>query len=193
MKQASVSSTGGASATASRRKSRRDWQKLQRKPFHDLKISSTRISPVVERCPPFIHSHIRCRPFAGKTDVTLQRSVSDGGDRSSSERTGGKSMSATIINIIIQLIAGAVGGNAAGAGLKDYNLGTPGNTIAGALGGLGGGQILTALLPMLAGTAENVDIGSVLGQAVGGGVLGAIVTVVVGLIKNTMVGQPAKR
>jgi hypothetical protein len=101
-------------------------------------------------------------------------------------------MSATIINIIIQLIAGAVGGNAAGAGLKDYNLGTLGNTIAGALGGIGGGQILTALLPMLAGAAENVDISSVIGQAVGGGVVGAIVTVVVGLIKNTMVRQPAK-
>jgi hypothetical protein len=97
-------------------------------------------------------------------------------------------MSATIINIIIQLIAGAVGGNAAGAGY----LGTLGNTIAGALGGVGGGQILTALLPMLAGTAENVDIGAVIGQAVGGGVAGAIVTFVVGLIKNTMVGQPAK-
>jgi hypothetical protein len=101
-------------------------------------------------------------------------------------------MSATIINIIIQLIAGAVGGNAAGAGLKNYDLGTLGNTIAGALGGVGGGQILTALLPMLAGAADNVDIGSVIGQAVGGGVLGAIVTVVVGIIKNTMVGQPAK-
>ena len=81
---------------------------------------------------------------------------------------------------------------AAGAGLKDYNLGTLGNTIAGALGGVGGGQILTTLLPMLAGTAENVDIGSVIGQAVGGGVAGAIVTFVVGLIKNTMVGQTAK-
>ena len=45
---------------------------------------------------------------------------------------------------------------------------------------------------MLAGTAENVDIGSVIGQAVGGGVAGAIVTFVVGLIKNTMVGQTAK-
>jgi hypothetical protein len=54
------------------------------------------------------------------------------------------------------------------------------------------GRTLTALLPMLAGTAENVDIGSVVGQAVGGGVLGAIVTVIVGLIKNTMTGQPAK-
>jgi hypothetical protein len=105
---------------------------------------------------------------------------------------GSKSMSATIINIIIQLIAGAVGGNAAGAGLKNYDLGTLGNTIAGALGGVGGGQILTALLPMLAGTADNVDIGAIIGQAVGGGVAGAIVTFVVGLIKNTMAGQPAR-
>ena len=70
-------------------------------------------------------------------------------------------MSVTIINIIIQLIAGAVGGNAAGAGLKNYDLGTLGNTIAGALGGVGGGQILSALLPMLAGAADNVDIGAI--------------------------------
>jgi hypothetical protein len=39
-------------------------------------------------------------------------------------------MSATIINLIIQLIACAVGGNAAGAASKDVNLGTLGNTIA---------------------------------------------------------------
>ena len=101
-------------------------------------------------------------------------------------------MSAVITNLIVQLIAGAVGGNAAGAALKDYDLGKLGNTIAGALGGVGGGQILTALLPMLAGTTGNVDIGAILGQAVGGGVAGAIVTFVVGLIKNAMAGQAAK-
>jgi hypothetical protein len=38
----------------------------------------------------------------------------------------------TLINLVIQLIAGVVGGNAAGAALKDYNLGNIGNTIAGA-------------------------------------------------------------
>jgi hypothetical protein len=37
----------------------------------------------------------------------------------------------TVINLIIQLISGVVGGNAAGAALKDYNLGNLGNTIAG--------------------------------------------------------------
>ena len=45
-----------------------------------------------------------------------------------------------IINLIIQLIAGVAGGNAVGAALKDYNLGALGNTIAGAIGGVGGGQ-----------------------------------------------------
>ena len=80
-------------------------------------------------------------------------------------------------------VGGVSRADAAGAGLKNL-----GNTIAGALGGVGGGQILTALLPMLAGTAGNVDIGAIIGQAVGGGVAGAIVTCVVGLIKNTMAG-----
>lgn len=98
-------------------------------------------------------------------------------------------MSATLINLIIQLIAGAVGGNAAGAALKDYDLGKLGNTIAGALGGAGGGQLLQVLIPMLAGTAGNVDIGAMLGQAVGGGIAGAIVTFIVGLVKNALAGQ----
>ena len=95
-------------------------------------------------------------------------------------------MSATIINLIIQLIAGAVGGNAAGAASKDISLGTLGNTIAGAVGGVGGGQLLSALIPMMAGAGNNVDIGALASQAVGGGVAGAIVAGVVGLIKNKM-------
>ena len=99
-------------------------------------------------------------------------------------------MSATLINLIIQLIAGAIGGNAVGAGLKNFDLGTNGNTIAGALGGAGGGTLLTALLPILQGAAGGVDIGQLLGQAVGGGVAGAIVTAIVGLIKMRW---PAKR
>ena len=41
-------------------------------------------------------------------------------------------MSGTVINIIIQLIAGAIGGNVVGNALKDYDLGTLGNSISGA-------------------------------------------------------------
>jgi hypothetical protein len=77
-------------------------------------------------------------------------------------------MSATIINLIIQLIAGVVGGNAAGAASKDISLGTFGNTIAGAVGGVGGGQLLSALIPMMAGAGNNLDIGALASQAVGG-------------------------
>jgi hypothetical protein len=44
-------------------------------------------------------------------------------------------MPAEVINLIIQIIAGAIGGNAVGAGMKDASLGSAGNTIAGARGG----------------------------------------------------------
>ncbi len=96
-------------------------------------------------------------------------------------------MDPNIINIIIQLIAGAIGGNAAGAAMKNASLGGAGNTIAGAIGGLGGGQLLTALIPMLQGTAGGgLDIGAIIGQVVGSGVGGAILTAIVGMIKNSM-------
>ena len=49
-------------------------------------------------------------------------------------------MSGTIINLIIQLIGGAIGGNGIGAAMKNVNLGPAGNTIAGALGGAAGGR-----------------------------------------------------
>ena len=101
-------------------------------------------------------------------------------------------MSATLINLIIQPIAGAVGGNAAGATMKNLDLGALGNTIAGAVGGAGGGTLLTALLPILQGVAGSVDIGQLVGQAVGGGVSGVILTAIVGLIKNAMSGQTAR-
>ena len=40
-----------------------------------------------------------------------------------------------VIGLIIQLISGAIGGNIAGAAMKQYNLGTVGNSIAGLIGG----------------------------------------------------------
>jgi hypothetical protein len=97
-------------------------------------------------------------------------------------------MTGTLINLIIQLIAGALGGNAAGATMKNLDLGTLGNSLAGAIGGAGGGTLLTALLPLLQGAGGNIDLGPLIGQAVGGGVSGAILTAIIGLIKNGMGG-----
>jgi hypothetical protein len=99
-----------------------------------------------------------------------------------------------IIGFIIQIIAGALGGNAAGAGVKKYSLGTAGNSIAGAVGGLILGQVLAAIgigEPGMA-TAEGapaaggLDIGALIAQVVGGGAGGAILTLIVGVIKNMM-------
>ena len=98
----------------------------------------------------------------------------------------------SIINLIIQLVAGVVGGNAAGAALKDYNLGGVGNTIAGAIGGVGGGQLLQALIPAIAAAAggtSGLDIGALLGQIVVGGAGGAILTVIAGLVKSMMASE----
>lgn len=100
-------------------------------------------------------------------------------------------MSATLINLIIQLVAGAAGGNAICTVLKTLTLGPMGNAIAGAVGGVGGGQLLQALLPVLANAAStgNFDIGAILGQVVGGGAGGAILTAVVGLLRNVLAGR----
>src|SRR5262249_18496689 len=56
--------------------------------------------------------------------------------------------------------------------------------------GAGGGQILQALIPALAGAAGGgLDAGSIIGQLVGGGASGAILTLIVGLVKNMMAGK----
>jgi hypothetical protein len=66
-------------------------------------------------------------------------------------------------SLLIQLVAGAIGGNAAGAALKKYSLGTLGNTIAGILGGGIGGQ----LIGTVAGTVIEGFVGDIAGGARG--------------------------
>ena len=98
-----------------------------------------------------------------------------------------------IVGLIIQLIAGGVGGNVAGAALKQYDLGTVGNTIAGVIGGGVGAQIIGALVGGDAGAAAagtgGLDIGSIIGQIASGGAGGGVLMVIIGLIKQAMGGQ----
>jgi uncharacterized membrane protein YeaQ/YmgE (transglycosylase-associated protein family) len=61
--------------------------------------------------------------------------------------------------VIAQLIAGAVGGNVAGLANKARSLGPLLNTILGALGGLGGGQLAGGALD--AGTAGEAGVSAV--------------------------------
>ena len=90
-----------------------------------------------------------------------------------------------IVALIIGVIAGFAGGNAAGELLKgDYDLG-PGNSVAGAIGGVIGALILQTLIPALRG----FDVGAVVGQVIVAAASGAIMTVVTGAVKSRK-GRP---
>jgi len=93
-----------------------------------------------------------------------------------------------VIGLIINLISGAVGGNAAGAAMKDKSLGTLWNSISGIVGGGLGGVILQALVPSLAGAAQGggLNLGSIVGQIASGGVGGGVLMVIISLIKSAM-------
>jgi len=90
-----------------------------------------------------------------------------------------------ITSLIIQLISGAVGGNVAGAALKEKSLGLIGNSLAGVVGGGLGGTILHAVMGA-ATTGGGMDMSSILGNVAGGGVGGAILMAIIGIIKSKM-------
>ncbi|ODT21383.1 MAG: hypothetical protein ABS35_17475 [Kaistia sp. SCN 65-12] len=98
----------------------------------------------------------------------------------------------TLLPLIIQVVAGLIGGNAAGSALKDKSLGTTGNSIAGGIGGLILGQILQAVMGGGAGdaatAAAGMDIGKIVTDLIGGGAGGAILTAIVGMLKNQASG-----
>ncbi|MBN1514702.1 MAG: hypothetical protein JXB13_22000 [Phycisphaerae bacterium] len=85
--------------------------------------------------------------------------------------------------LIIQLICGAVGGNAAGRLIKKIDLGTPLNSIAGILGGGLGGQLLNQAG---IGVSEggSLDLTSVISSIASGGVGGGVLLAIVALVKS---------
>lgn len=82
------------------------------------------------------------------------------------------------MELLIQILIGAIGGNGIAFLFKNLSLGTIWNTVAGVLGGAGGVQLLAALSPTLAAGLG----GQIGGAAVGGGIL----MFIVGLIKSAL-------
>ena len=84
------------------------------------------------------------------------------------------------VSLIIWLIAGVAGGNAAGELLKgNYDLG-PGNSITGAIGGVVGAQILQTLIPAMGG----FDFSPILGQVIAAVASGAVLTVIAAAVRT---------
>ena len=90
--------------------------------------------------------------------------------------------------LIISLLSGAAGGNAAGSLFKNLSLGLLGNSVAGILGGGIGGKVIAMLLPALAAKAGggSLDIMSILASVLSGGVGGGGLMAVVGLIRSML-------
>jgi hypothetical protein len=95
-----------------------------------------------------------------------------------------------IAALLIQLISGAAGGNAAGSLLKQFSLGPVGNSILGLIGGGVGGQLVHMLAAGGMGSAAaatgGLDLTSIVSNIAGGGVGGGILMIIVGLIKSKM-------
>jgi hypothetical protein len=88
--------------------------------------------------------------------------------------------------ILINLVAGALGGVGAGKSSPTFDLGTIGNVVAGLVGGGVLGQIVTLVLPSIMAAAQSGDlsIGGIVSHAIAGGAGGAILTALVAAIKN---------
>lgn len=98
-------------------------------------------------------------------------------------------MDASVLHLIIQLIAGAAGSNLLASAVSKLSLGAWANTIIGALGGIGGGDILGALLRT--NVAGGADLPSIITQIIGGGVGGPILTAVAAIVRDALSGRPA--
>ncbi len=100
-----------------------------------------------------------------------------------------------IVPLLVQLIGGGAGGNVVGQLIKQLNLGTLGNTVAGALGGVGGTWLAT-MIPGLSGmlgsaavaggTSAGMDFSALAGQGVAGLVGGGVLTAIAGFVKNSV-------
>ncbi|SLN71048.1 hypothetical protein ROA7450_03900 [Roseovarius albus] len=90
------------------------------------------------------------------------------------------------MELILNLIAGALGGNVAGSILKKYDLGTLGNSLAGILGGGLGGQLLS-MIGVGGAAAGGSMVMDIIGSLATGGVGGAVVMVIIGVIKKALV------
>jgi hypothetical protein len=90
------------------------------------------------------------------------------------------------LELIIQIIAGLVGGNAAGAGLRTSASGLRGNRSPGRSAVASAGCAPGGDAGASADAAAGRDIGSIIQSAAGGGISGALLKAIAGYSKKSM-------
>jgi len=97
--------------------------------------------------------------------------------------------------LVLQLIAGAVGGSVIGTALKRYDLGMIGNLLVGIIGGGFGAQIIGALIGGEANAIvgpDGFDLGMLVAQFAAGAFGGSALVAATGLIRQNTAGpKPA--
>lgn len=91
-----------------------------------------------------------------------------------------------MIELIISLASGALGGNAAGKVLKNFDQGTLLNSVLGILGGGVGGSILSSLTGGAIDAGSAASIGGILSSVASGGVGGGLLIAIVGFVKKSL-------
>jgi hypothetical protein len=89
-------------------------------------------------------------------------------------------MSSVIIDLIVLMVAGIIGGNAVGTWPK-YDLGKMWNTISGAVGGAVGGEVLQTVMQFI---GVGSGVGSIIIPVAGGCVAGAIFAMLLAIFKR---------
>ena len=91
-----------------------------------------------------------------------------------------------IVSLVVQIIAGVVGGNA--VGMSKQSMGPGLNSVVGGIGGVVLGQIIAAITgePGAATAGGGLDLPALISSIIGGGAGGAVLTFIIGLIKSKM-------
>jgi hypothetical protein len=95
-------------------------------------------------------------------------------------------MGASFVDLVIEIIAGAIGGYLAGMAFTTLNMGTAGNVIAGIIGGVLIGFLVRLNMPGLGSAAAGVSVVAVIAQVVAGFIGGALLTIIVGFGKDML-------
>jgi uncharacterized membrane protein YeaQ/YmgE (transglycosylase-associated protein family) len=104
-------------------------------------------------------------------------------------------MTWTTTNLIIQIVAGILAGNAAAALVHEHSFGLIGHTITGAIGGAASGYFLQRLAVTVVTASGSLNeptaAENAMLQALTGAAIGALLTLIVGFAKHSIDQHPS--